>query len=138
MHHHHRPQVPRETLVAETQTEEIQQDIEHVSLIALRRRAVVVFELGVIFDERFDHDAQQVDGLGARDVAIERVEQSRPRFRVVVFFQASQIRIDALVQHRAKVAEIEKLRREEVAAVALDKVDERFPTFLVGRLFQRR
>ncbi len=40
--------------------------------------------------------------------------------------------LDALMQDRAQVAEVEKLLREQVGAVALDERDERFPLVLVG------
>ena len=129
--HHDGPQVPGDAIVVGPQAQEIDQRVEQLAVVGVGGRGVVVAVLAIVFDDRFERDREPLGGLVARDVFVELGDQADV-LRLGFLFQIRQPDGDALMQDGPQVAEVEKLLREQVGAVALDERDERVP-FVFGR-----
>ena len=76
------PQVPGDAVVRGPQAEEIDQRVEQLAVVGVRRGRVVVAVLAVVFDDRFDGDREPLGRFVARDALAEFGDE--PNLRRVV------------------------------------------------------
>ena len=122
--HHDGTQVPGDAIVVGPQAEEIDERVEQLAVVGVGGRGVVVAVLAIVFDDRFERDREPLGGFVARDVFVELGDEADV-LRFGFLFQVRQPDGDALMQNRPQVAQVEKLLRKQVGAVAFDERDER-------------
>ena len=135
--HHDGPQVPGDAIVRGPQPQEIDERVEQLAVVGVRGRRVVVAVLAVVLDDRFDGEREPLGRFVARDAPAQLGDEANV-FGLGVLLQVREPDADALMQDRPQVAEVEKLLREQVGAVALDERDERLPFVCRRRVVRRR
>jgi hypothetical protein len=113
--------------VAGLQAQEVEQDVQVLAVVGLRRRGVVVLVLLVVLDHGLERDGDAPHGVVAADRPAQVVEQPHRLERVGVVAQVVEVGADAAVQDAAQVRQRQEARVEQVAAVALHERLERPP-----------
>ncbi len=131
-------EIPANTIVFHAEPQKVEQRIEQLAAVGLRGRGVVVAIFAVVLDDRFEHRGEQVDGSTAGNALIEIVHQAGTWRGIGIDFELPQPDFDPLVQNTAQVAQAEKLLREQLAAVAIDKFDQCGKALGVFHLLQHR
>ena len=124
---HERTHAPGVALVGNLQTQEIEEKMQVLAIIRLRRGRVVVLVFLVVFDQRLQNQLQPALGFGAGDRPVKVVQERHGLKGIGIVAQVIEVVADAAVQDAAQVGKRHELGVEEVVAVALDKSAETVP-----------
>ena len=70
-----RLEIPTDPIVANPKPQEIQEHVEHLATVRLRRRGVVVLVLGIMIDDRLKDHSQMLASFFKSDLpGLDRIE----------------------------------------------------------------
>ena len=135
---HDRLQIPGDSFVLHSQTQEVQKHVNEFTTIALRGGAVVIQILGVMIDQGL---------IDKRHPTIRFGDRQEPAFQVfhqtciskmvfTLFHGTGKPLSDPLMQNRTDVAQLQKHLGEHGIAIILDKRNQNFPFPRVRHDFQ--